>query len=140
MALPDDINSREHQKFIDIGSGTTAVLVTHQMTSYLGTINIGSAKALGTLNSPINGLIHSITQVTPAFASITATVDTKLVDSSLGTILALPAQVENVIVTTGTVQPVDTSMKFIAVSTGNANGTVTTAGGADIVLNIHYEL
>jgi hypothetical protein len=140
MALPSVITDREYEKFVEPVEGTTAVRVSHQIASYLGTINIGSAKALGTLTSPINGLVRSITQVTPTFASIVATVNTSLVDSSLGTIIAIPAQVESVIVTTGTIQPIDTSMKFIAVSTGNANGTVTTAGGVDIVLNVHYEL
>jgi hypothetical protein len=140
MALDTVLNDREYKKFVEPVSGTTAVRVSHQIASYLGTINIGSAKAAGTLASPINGLIRSITQVTPAFASITATVDTALKDSSSGTVIALPAQAESVIVTTGTIQPVDTTMSFVAVSTGNADGTVTTAGGATISLNVHYEL
>jgi hypothetical protein len=134
------LNDREYKKFVEPVSGTTAVRVSHQISSYIGTINIGSAKAAGTLTSPINGLVRSITQTTPTFASIVATVDTKLVDSSGGTLIAIPAQVESAVVTTGTIQPIDTSMKFIAVSTGDANGTVTTAAGADIVLNVHYEL
>jgi hypothetical protein len=67
-------------------------------------------------------------------------VDTALIDSVGGTILALPAQVEAATVTTGTIQPIDTSMKFIATLTGNPNGTVTTAGGGTFTLTVHYEL
>jgi hypothetical protein len=140
MALDTVLNDREYAKFVEPISGTTAVRVSHQIASYLGTVNVGSAKALGTLTSSINGLIRNITQSAPAMASITGTVTTSLIDASGGTVLTLPAQAENSIVNTGTIQPVDTSMKFIAVTTGDANGTITTAGGADIVLNVHYEL
>jgi hypothetical protein len=140
MTLSTMLNDREYEKFVEPISGTTAVRVSHQIASYVGTLNIGSGVASGTLVSPINGLIRSITQVTPSFASITATVDTRLVDSNNGTIVAIPAQVESKIATVGTIQPIDTTMSFIADSTGNANGTVTTENGANIVLNIHYEL
>jgi hypothetical protein len=140
MTLDTDLNDREYAKFVEPISGTTAIRVSHQIASYTGTVNVGSAKALGTLTSPINGLIRNITQNAPTMASITGTVTTSLVDGGGGTVLTLPAQAENSIANVGTIQPVDTSMKFIAVTTGSSDGTITTAGGADIVLTVHYEL
>jgi hypothetical protein len=140
MAIPGDLNSRQQASYVEVGSGTVAQLVTHQIGSYLGTVNVGSAVALGTLVSPINGLVRSITQTTPSMGSITGTATTSLLDSSGGTIIALPAQAEGAVVTTGTIQPIDTSMSFVTTTTGDPNGTITTAGGANIVLNVHYEL
>lgn len=140
MALDTDLNDREYAKFVEPISGTTAVRVSHQIASYLGTINVGSAVALGTLTSPINGLIRNITQVAPAMASIAGTVTTSLIDSKGGTLITIPAQAENSIANVGTIQPIDTSMSFVAVTTGNPNGTITTDGGVNIVLAVHYEL
>lgn len=140
MTLPTDIQGREYEKFVEIGSGTSAVLVTHQISSYTGTINIGSAVALGTLVSPINGLIRSITEVTPTMGSIVGTTVVTLVDGGGGTVVSLAAQAENTTVNYGTIQPIDTYMKFVAINTGDPNGTITTAGGANIVLTVHYEL
>jgi hypothetical protein len=140
MALDTMLNDREYAKFVEPISGTTAVRVSHQIASYVGTLNIGSAKALGTLTSTINGLIRNITQVTPAMGSITGTTTTSLVDANGGTVLTIPAQAENTTANSGTIVPIDTTMKFIAVNTGDPNGTITTAGGADITLNVHYEL
>jgi hypothetical protein len=140
MTLSEDLNDREYEKFVEPVSGTTAVRVSHQIASYVGTVNIGSAKALGTLVSPINGLIRNITQTTPSMGSITGTTTTSLVDSGGGTVLTIPAQAESVTANVGTIVPVDTTMKFISTNTGDTDGTITTAGGADIVLTIHYEL
>jgi hypothetical protein len=140
MSLATDIQGREYEKFVEVVSGTTAVRVSHQIGSYTGTVNVGSAKALGTLTSTINGLVRNITQNVPAMGSITGTATTCLIDGGGGTVIALAAQAENTLLNYGTIVPINTSMKFITITTGDANGTITTAGGADIVLTVNYEL
>lgn len=103
-------------------------------TSYLGTITIATSDTTqdGTLAVAENGLVRRVTVTTPDMEG-TGTATVKMVDASGGTVIGLAAQDESTVTSYGTVEPMTSSMEWVA----TADGTQST--DADIVIEVHYE-
>ena len=117
MTMTGDIQGREFEKFYDIGAGTTAVrtyaMSAGAINTAMATLSIASAKTAGTATSAISGMIYKVTQGVGTLSGTPGTIDTKLVDSTGGTIAVIPTQAESSTATCATAVPITTSMKWI---------------------------
>lgn len=139
MALPQVVTDREFGKFVETGTGTTAVRMSAPMVSSLATINVATAKTSGTTASAISGMIYKITQAVGTLAGTPGTQNTYLLDSKGGTIATLPTQAESGTATVSTTVPITTDMSWRTDTTGDPDGTQVAALGVDVVLDIHYQ-
>lgn len=114
-------------------SGNLKVSLQSSIDSWVGTISIPLSETVtsGTLTSGFNGLMRHITITTPAM-EVTGTATVNILDAAGGT-LYTQAQDEGLTTTYGSIVPVLTTMKFVAV----ANGTQSAA--RSIVVRAYYE-
>ena len=139
MTMTGDLNSREHQKFIDAGDDQTAVRISEVMTTTLSTATIGSGVASGTLAVSANGMMYKVTQGVGTLSGTPGTITTYLKDSVGGTIATLAAQAESSTVTYSTTVPITTDMSWVVVASGDPDGTQNAAAGVPVRLAVHYQ-
>ena len=115
-------------------SGVNYLSVGGVTKTFQGTITIGTSDSItsGTLASTIDGLIRSITVVTPALEG-TGTATIELVDSLGGTVVSLAAQDESVTTNYATIDPIGTAMEWVATASG------TQSAARSIIFAVHYD-